>query len=125
MRVLVADDDGLFLEVVCQILRDAGHDVLTTKSGDEALERAVAEKPDIIILDIVLPGLLGHEVCESLRELKATANIPVLLVSSRVESMEEVVWGAKELLANDFLRKPFTGDVLLDRINRLMASTRT
>ncbi len=119
MKILVADDDTFFLKVVSEILNDAGHDAVLAKSGEEALEKAITEHPDLIILDIVLPRLLGTEVCESLRELKMTAHIPILLVSARVDSMEELVWKPTDFPADDFLRKPFPAEELLDRIDRL------
>ena len=59
MKILVADDDSLFLKIVTEILEGAGHEVVGATSGDEALEIAASEVPDIMVLDVVLPGLLG------------------------------------------------------------------
>ena len=72
MKILVADDDNLFLQMISDILTEAGHEVIVTKSGRDALELAIVEPPDLVILDIILPELLGTEVTEELRRFKRT-----------------------------------------------------
>ena len=118
MRILVADDDNLILQLATDILTDDKHEVFTAKNGREALEKAITKKPDIIILDIVLPGFLGTELCEKLRSYHGTAAIPILLVSSREEEILES-GGPHEFLADDFLKKPFKPDVLLSKLAKL------
>ncbi len=119
MKVLVADDDALFLKVVTDILTGAGHQVVAAPDGEEALQKAVTESPDLIILDIVLPKHLGTEVSERLRKDERTTGIPILLVSSNVSDMEETGGTLEDFRADDFLQKPFSADELLKRIEQL------
>lgn len=112
MKILVADDDRLFLRTISGTLEDAGHEVVQARTGVEALKKALTESPDIIVLDIVLPDLLGSEVSVKLKLLGSTSAIPILLISSGK-------WGPETFLADDFLQKPFQPDELLERIMRL------
>ena len=112
MKILVADDDTFFLKAVSEILNEAGHDVILAQTGDEALKKALTESPDLIVLDIVLPNLLGTEVSVKLKLLNRTSKVPILLVSSGN-------WGPETFLADDFLRKPFQPDELLEKIESL------
>lgn len=122
MKVLVADDDALFLKVITEILTEAGHQVIPAADGDEALQKAVSERPDLIILDIILPKHLGTEVSEKLRKCRLSASVPILLVSSNVSEMEETGGTLDDFLADDFLQKPFSADELLKRIDHLSKS---
>jgi DNA-binding response OmpR family regulator len=119
VRILVADDDKLFQAVMTDILGDAGHEVVLASNGEEALKKATSERLDLIILDVILPGLLGTEVCQKLRGYSRTASVPILLVSSGVTEIASVGGGPREFLADDFLQKPFLPEKLLERINQL------
>ncbi len=77
MHILVAADDCFCLTQMKDILLGAEHCVLTAKSGEEALQKAIVEQPDLIILDVIMPGLLGTEVAETLRMHGETASIPI------------------------------------------------
>jgi DNA-binding response OmpR family regulator len=123
MKILVVDDDNVFLKMVEDILSQAGHEVILAADGPEAFEKATAETPDLIVLDIILPSLLGDEVCRKLRDQAATASIPVLLVSSRFASMEEEEGLLEQFKGDDFLHKPFKPEALLEKVNRLAGST--
>jgi CheY-like chemotaxis protein len=79
MKILVADDDRLILKMIHEILTGAGHEVVLAQDGTEALEKVNQEKPDLIVLDIILPGLLGTEILDELKEQRESAEIPVLL----------------------------------------------
>jgi len=119
MKVLVADDDALFLKVVSEMLTEAGHEVVLAADGDEALKKAVTERPDLIILDIILPKHLGTEISEKLRKYRHSASVPILLISSGVSEMEETGGTLEDFLADDFLQKPFSAEELLKRIDLL------
>jgi DNA-binding response OmpR family regulator len=109
-KVLVVDDDAAFRELVGGILGRAGYRVTEAASGEDALETARRDNPDVVLLDVRLPGLSGHEVCRKLRsELDET--LPVLFVSGeRVESFDRV---AGFLVGgDDYLVKPFAADEL-------------
>ncbi len=119
MRILVADDDKLVREMVSDVLTGAGHEVVLAQDGVAALEKVNQEKPDLIILDIILPGLLGTEVLDELKQQSQGAEIPVLLISSRFASMEEDPDLLEQFKGDDFLHKPFEPEELLERVNQL------
>jgi DNA-binding response OmpR family regulator len=116
--VLVVDDDAGFRELVTGTLARAGYRANEAASGEEALEAARHERPDVVVLDVRLPGLSGHEVCRKLRE-EVEGSLPVLFVSGeRVESYDRV---AGFLVGgDDYLVKPFAPDELLERIRALV-----
>lgn len=118
MRILFADDDPFFLKIALDILVGAGHEVFVAQNGRAALEASVKYKPELIILDIVMPGFLGTEVTEHLRRYSKTARVPILLVSSRIADMggEE---SAEEFRADGFLKKPFQPEELLEKVASL------
>jgi uncharacterized protein (TIGR02266 family) len=118
MLILIADDDDFFIKVTTDILRSEGHEIIVVKDGSRVVEEAIAKMPDLIILDVILPGLLGTEVSRKLRSYSLTASIPVLLVSTGVAELEEANEHS-DFLADDFIHKPFRPDLLLDRVARL------
>jgi DNA-binding response OmpR family regulator len=119
MKILVADDDRLILKMIYEILTGAGHEVVLAQEGKDALEKVSQEKPDLIVLDIILPGLLGTEILDELREQRENKEIPVLLISSRFKSMEDDPDLLEQFKGDDFLHKPFEPEDLLDKINEL------
>lgn len=121
MRILVADDDTIFLQAISELLRKAGYEVTQATDGKEAQEKALAQPPDLIVLDIILPKLLGTEVCENLRKSSRTSSIPILLITSGVAEIGE--HGFKEqFLADDFMRKPLNTDEFVEKVRRLAGS---
>jgi two-component system phosphate regulon response regulator PhoB len=118
VRILVADDDKMILKFVSDVLSEAGYEVMFAHDGPETLKKAANLSPDLIILDIVLPGSLGTEVCENLRKTPATTAIPVILVSS---SVAETSGGGfpDHFKADDYLRKPLEPDDLLRKVKHL------
>jgi uncharacterized protein (TIGR02266 family) len=122
VRILYADDDKFFQKVTANILNGAGHEVLLASTGQEAIEKAMGSKPDLIILDVILPGLLGTEVCRKLRNYTRTASVPVLLISTGIAEIEAASGDPKEFLADDFMHKPFKPEKLLERVERLLGT---
>jgi len=120
MRVLVADDDIFFLKVVTEILTDAGIEVHTARGGEAALVQVEAVKPDVVILDVVMPDLYGTDVCKRLRQNKEHRTLPIMLVSTGVDEFHEDGGDPKRYRADDFLHKPFKPDVLVSRVQRLV-----
>jgi DNA-binding response OmpR family regulator len=116
--VLVVDDDAAFRALVAGILGRAGYRITEAASGEEALETARRDHPDVVLLDVRLPGLSGHEVCRKLRN-EVEDSLPVLFISGeRVESFDRV---AGFLVGgDDYLVKPFAPDELLERIRALV-----
>jgi DNA-binding response OmpR family regulator len=119
MKILVADDDKLILKMISEILTGAGHEVVLAADGVTALEKVNQEKPDLIVLDIILPGLLGTEMLDELKQQRENAEIPVLLISSRFKSMEDDPELLEQFKGDDFLHKPFEPEDLIEKINEL------
>jgi two-component system, OmpR family, KDP operon response regulator KdpE len=110
-RVLVVDDEPQILRALETTLRGAGYDVDTAATGESALTQAAVHPPDAIILDLVLPGMSGADVC---RELRQWTQAPVLILSAVGEEREKVV--ALDAGADDYVTKPFGVDELLARL---------
>lgn len=118
-RVLVVDDEPALVEAVGYSLRREGYAVTATAAGDAALALARAERPDLVILDIMLPGLDGLQVC---RALRAESTVPILLLSARGEEVDRVL--GLELGADDYLTKPFAMRELLARVRAMLRRAR-
>ena len=112
-RILVVDDDVKILRFLRTSLKLSGYEVFTATSGEEALELFKSEKPDIMLLDILMPGMYGFEV---LTRLRTVSELPVIAFSAHASTAEE----ALQLGANDFLAKPFKPDELIERIRSLL-----
>ena len=110
-RVLVVDDEPDLLELIHYNLTKAGYDVAGVLSGEEALAHVRSSLPDLIVLDVLLPGLDGLEVCKTLRRNPTTAGIPIVMLTARSEDADVVA--GLELGADDYLTKPFSPRVLL------------
>jgi CheY-like chemotaxis protein len=113
--VLVVDDDPVVLELVGEILRDEGFQVTTAGNGQEALGRLRAGRPDLILLDLMMPVENGWEFLEHLRTHPVAATVPIVLLSASQKLGEQ----AERLHVDDFLPKPFDIDDLLDKVNKL------
>ncbi|MDQ6780217.1 MAG: response regulator transcription factor [Candidatus Eremiobacteraeota bacterium] len=114
-NVLVVDDEPAVTELLCDALRSEGFSVITAADGPAALRRAREHNPDLVVLDIGLPGLDGFEVCRVLRK-ESTA--PVLVVSARSAEVDRVV--GLELGADDYIIKPFSPREFLARVRAIM-----
>ena len=114
-RILVVDDEDSILQFVSYNLRKEGYEVTCAKDGDEALAHAAAEHFDLVILDIMLPGTDGYEVC---RKLRAMGDVPVLFLSARDTELDKVV--GLELGGDDYLSKPFGIRELQARVKALL-----
>jgi len=113
-RVLVVDDDDSIRRMVVLALKQAGHTVTQAVDGEKALIEFAAGRPDVVVLDLLLPGLDGVEVCRSIR---ATSQIPILMLTALARE-EEVVRGL-DMGADDYLTKPFGIREMLARVNAL------
>jgi two-component system, OmpR family, response regulator MprA len=114
-RVLVVEDDEEIAEVLRRFLRGEGYEVRTTGNGVEALDLAVGFVPDLVVLDLGLPGMDGLEVC---RRLRAEGDVPILMLTARAETEDRV--GGLDSGADDYLVKPFERSELLARIRALL-----
>jgi adenylate cyclase len=116
-RILVVDDLPANVRLLEAILEPAGYSVLSASSGPEALERVVAELPDLVLLDVQMAGMNGYEVCRRIREDEATGLIPVVMVTSH--DSEARIDGIRAG-ADDFVTKPFDQQELLLRVRSLV-----
>ena len=118
-KILVADDESHILHVVSLKLRNAGFQVVTACDGQEALELARSERPDLIIIDYQMPQLSGLEVCAQLKQDAVTSRIPAILLTARGYDLEP-----KDIEPNGIVRilsKPFSPRQLLATVNDILA----
>ena len=116
--ILVVDDEPAIVELTQMYLEKDGYTVLTAKDGQEALEKARAEMPDLVVLDLMLPELDGWEVC---RRLRAETNIPVIMLTARADDVDKIV--GLELGADDYVTKPFNPRELTARVKAVLRRT--
>jgi DNA-binding response OmpR family regulator len=110
-KILVVDDDKNLLEVIRYNLVNESYSVILAENGTQAVEIARQEKPDLIILDVMLPGIDGLEVCRILRK---EMSIPILMLSAKIDEIDKVV--GLELGADDYIAKPFSVRELMARV---------
>ena len=110
-RILVVDDEQSIRTIVEYALRDAGFDVLTAGRGDDALTLIEREPVDLVVLDVMLPGIDGLEVCQRIR---AEHTVPIIMLSARGEELDKVL--GLELGADDYVTKPFSPRELVSRV---------
>jgi len=118
-KILLVDDEPDALEVLSYSLKSAGCTTLLAQDGARALAIAKAERPDLIVLDLMLPEVDGLEVCKILRRTPATAGIPIIMLTARAAEMDRVI--GLELGADDYVVKPFSPRELVIRIRKLIA----
>ena len=119
-RILAVDDEPRVLTMLRRRLETAGYQVSTAIEGREALQKVRDEKPDLIVLDLILPGISGYEVCARLKSDEQYRRIPVLVLSAR--SQEQDAAEGRRVGADAYMTKPYDSDVLLARINELLTS---
>lgn len=117
-RALVVEDDGDIRELIAFTLSKEGWEVTQTGTGDRGLALARQMKPELVLLDGMLPGLDGFEVCRRLKSDKETQGLPIIIVTARSEDADIIA--GLELGADDYLTKPFSPKVLLARIKALL-----
>jgi DNA-binding response OmpR family regulator len=117
-RVLLVDDDPVILKLLQVNFEMEGYTVSTANDGVEGLEKARAERPDIVLLDIMMPRMDGLEVTRALKGDDATKAIPIILLSAKAQASD--VKAGKDMGADDYLTKPFDPLELLDRVKELL-----
>ncbi len=118
-RILIVEDDQTLLEVLNYNLNGEGYDVITAVDGAQALEAVELRRPDLLILDIMLPTLDGLEVCRILRKKGMT--MPILMLTARVDEVDKIA--GLELGADDYMTKPFSMRELLARVRAMLRRT--
>ena len=121
-KILVVDDDAHIREVVCFALTKAGYATVSAENGEQALTRCAAERPDLIVLDILMPELDGTEVCKRLRADPRQRHVPILFLSSKDDEIDRIV--GLEIGGDDYMGKPFSPRELVARVRaRLRSAT--
>jgi DNA-binding response OmpR family regulator len=121
--ILVADDDRDIRDLIVFKLQQAGHDVLWADDGVRALDTIRAERPELVILDVMMPGLSGVDVTRELRADDELTGVRVILLTARAQ--ENDVQAGFSVGADDYVVKPFSPRELMSRVNALLARART
>jgi len=116
--VLIADDEPRVLELVSAVLEDDRYRLLLASNGEEALDIARSERPDVVFLDITMPIRDGFEVCSAIKEDPATAHAKVVMLTA--QSQDAVRQRANEAGADDYFSKPFSPRALVDKLHELL-----
>lgn len=117
-KVLVVDDSWTDLTLIATPLRESGFEVVTAADGDEALEMVGSERPQCVVLDVVLPKQNGFQVCRKLKQNEASRHIPVILVSGKNTALDKK-WGLQQG-ADLYITKPFDKEELLTGVRALI-----
>jgi two-component system OmpR family response regulator len=118
-KVLIVEDDANLLETLKYNLRKEGYEIVTASDGEAALEVARREKPDLIVLDIMLPKLSGFEVCRILRK---EMTVPILMLTAKADETDKIV--GLEIGADDYMTKPFSMREFLARVRAMLRRTK-
>ena len=119
-KILIIDDEGDLLRLVRTRLEASGYKVSTLESGDKAVESVKFDRPDLILLDMVMPGKSGSIVCKELKADPVTRNIPVVVFTAQYLEEESLKIASEEYGADDHILKPYDANVLLAKIKALI-----
>jgi len=119
-KVLIVEDNPSVLRATSYILEKEGYEVLTAQNGLEGLKKAKENSPDLLILDVMLPGIDGFEICHRLRGEPQTANLPIVMFSAKGQESDKAM--GMKMGADDYLTKPVDRIVLLDKVADLLAA---
>ena len=117
-RIVVADDDPIVTKFLSAVFREEGYEVRVAEDGEQALRVVRDSRPDLVILDIVMPYQDGFEVCQQMRAEAQTRQVPVIILS--MKEQEQDALHAFEVGADDYVRKPFNALELVARARKLM-----
>ena len=120
-RILVIDDEADLLEMMRLVLEQrGGHQTVLSAEGPDGLAKALADPPDLAIIDVMMPGITGYDICRQLRANPATASVPILILTARAQPMDRDA--AMEAGANECLAKPFSPRQILERVGAILHS---
>ena len=116
-NILVVDDSPTELHLLREMLAKNGFTVATANSGEEAIEKLKTQRPDLVLMDVVMPGMSGFEATRSISKNPATASIPVIICTTKGQETDKA-WGLRQG-AKDYIVKPIVENVLLEKIRAL------
>ncbi len=119
-QILVVDDNDMNLVLISKILELEGYEVAAASDGMEAIQSVISNKPDLAILDVMMPDMDGYELCRKLREPPINADMPIIMLTAMNSEMEKAL--AVEAGANDVWSKPFDMDVFRRRVGEIVAA---
>lgn len=119
-KILIVDDSETQLFSLTKIVEGAGHEVVTAVNGEEGVAKAIAEVPDLILMDVVMPGLNGFQATRKISKEKTTANIPVIFVTTKDQETDRI-WGMRQG-ASAYITKPVDKKALLDAMNNALGA---
>jgi two-component system phosphate regulon response regulator PhoB len=117
-KILVVEDNPDILELVAYNLEAQGYEVVRAMTGENGLSQAARAEPDLVILDVMLPGINGLDVCRKLKQQESTRSLPVILLTAKSEDTDII--SGLELGADDYITKPFSPKVLIARVRALL-----
>ncbi len=116
--VLIVEDTLSEMELMSLYLRQGGYTVIGATNAKEALDRAVEQKPDVIVTDVVMPGMSGFELCRSLKKHPVTEKVPIIICTSKSQQIDRL-WGMRQG-ASAYITKPFTQEQLVRAVKTVM-----
>jgi len=116
-KILIIDDETQFIELVQMRLEKSGYEIISANDGEEGLEKAKSEHPDMILLDVMMPKMDGYKVCGLLKNDERYSKIPIILLTARAQKEDFKI--AREVEADAYITKPFDPPVLLAKIEEL------
>lgn len=122
-KILVVDDEDHIVELISYNLINSGYSVLTANNGIDAVRIAKEDNPNLILLDLMIPGLDGYDVCKAIRSDVNTKNISIIMLSAKGEELDKIL--GLELGADDYITKPFSIRELLARIKAILRRTKS
>ncbi|MEN6409088.1 MAG: response regulator [Anaerolineaceae bacterium] len=118
-KILIAEDERDIRDLIAFTLRFAGYEVVAASNGEEAVEMAIQEIPDLIMMDVRMPRMTGYEACEKIKQEPSLKEIPVVFLSAKGQESE--IRTGLEAGATEYLLKPFAPDQLVERVRALLA----
>lgn len=118
-NILIVDDSPTEVYVLANMVEKQGHQPVTATSGEEGVAKAKSDKPDLVLMDVVMPGLNGFQATRQISRDPETSDIPIIIVTTKDQETDRV-WGLRQG-ARDYITKPFSEDELIEKINAILA----
>ena len=122
-KILIVDDEEHIIELIKFNLENNGYKVITASNGHDALKMAKNEVPQLVLLDLMLPGIDGYDVCREIRQDQSISNMPVIMTTAKGEELDKIL--GLELGADDYITKPFSVRELMARVKAVLRRTKT